>query len=167
MVNKQFEFKSDLNYFRIILYFLGTIFIFYGIFLKNRGLYFDLSNIFQLKNLVFIMLIYLLLHYINMVLWGIFGKLNILIERDKLIVKKEILGFGIKKTYYKNKIENLRYEEGVESNTGLGFLGVKFWDTNDFMLVFNYGKKEIYIGDKIKNFTPIEIIDEIRKSEKT
>lgn len=167
MVNKQFEFKSDLNYFRIILYFLGTIFIFYGIFLKNRGLYFDLSNIFQLKNLVFIMLIYLFLHYINMVLWGIFGKLNILIERDKLIVKKEVLGFGIKKTYHKNKIENLRQEKDVESDTGWGFQGMRFWDTNDFMLVFDYGKKEVYIGDKVKNFTPNAIIEEIRKSEKT
>ncbi len=166
MVNKTFEFKSDISYLRIVLYFFGVFSILYILFIKHRGLYFNFENIFKMTNLLFVIAFFMLLHYINMVLWGIFGKLNIFIESDKLIVKKEVLGFGIKKTYHKNKIENLRQEEYVESKTGWGFQGMRFWDTNDFMLVFNYGGKEVYIGEKVKNFTPNEIIEEIRKSEK-
>ncbi len=109
-----------------------------------------------------ILLICLLCYCIYWFLWYLTGKYELRISKEKLIVKKTIIGLHLRRKFEIKKIRNIKYLENKDSKFYWNFGGLLFSEKNPMIIEFEYFGEKISIGKECKNFGANEIIKEIK-----
>jgi hypothetical protein len=136
----------------LILFFFVWLII-TGILLQ-KGLVFELNENNYLFSILW-SLIYLstgAVLFLNLI-WDLFGysEIDLEVEKNLLIVKKNIFFIKSEKTFEFNRIKYLKCEVDFESNYWQTEIltGLKFFTSGDLKINFIYNNKKVWIGNNL------------------
>lgn len=112
-----------------------------------------------------ILLVCLLIYCFYWFLWYLTGKYELRFSREKLIVKKTIIGLKLRRKFDIKKIQNIKYLENSDSIFYWNFGGLLFPENNPMIIEFEYLGKKISIGKECKKFEVYEILNELKRQK--
>lgn len=153
----EFQYRSKKDISTVAFLIIWIIFLFIYLW-KNQDLIVS-----ENKFLILLIITVTILAFYRIV-WLLIGKIKIKIERDILIIEKTILWLSQKEKYDIKKIKNAKTQKNVESDSYWGVKGLRIYDQDRSILVFDYENKKIEIGIALKDFNAEKILKYIKSN---
>ena len=101
--------------------------------------------------------------FLYQLLWSLTGKVQLKIDRQKLYIKKSIIGLSFEKSYKLDEIKNIVLKKDSNANSYWNFGGLLISDKNPTIIEFVHKDKKVIIGKGCQEFNGQQIINELKK----